>query len=271
MNSMKTTALAATLGVASLGLVATASAGTFTVDDSILDLTNDPIGPTEIDRMTGGYNELLTLREDNTFDATAYWNAGQFFLGGTGQSDRLSETGDNADVYYGLYATFNSSGTFDAEDGSFTGTSGEIEIWLDPYLDTTFAFADNSDAAAGLNLGNTGNDILVGYTDYLMVGEGSFEPGEEDIGSYALVFGDWVLTEDGGNYFTSPDPFFDIMRVTGQFDFIEGFDEAGGTYNVTGSADVRYREVPAPGVLALFGIGLLALGLAVRRRAPMAA
>jgi len=271
MNSMKTTALAATLGVASLGLVATASAGTFTVDDSILDLTNDPVGPTEIDRMTGGYNELLTLRGDDTFDATAYWNAGQFFLGGTEQADRLSSTGDDSDLFYGLYATFNSSGTFDEATGTFTGVTGEIELWLDPDLDTTFDFVNMGDAADGLDLGNTGDDILVGSTDYLIEGEGSFDDGALDIGSYALLFGDWVLTEDGGNYFTSPDPFFDILRISGQFDFIEGFDEEAGTYNVTGSADVRYREVPAPGVLALFGIGLLALGLAVRRRTPLAA
>lgn len=273
MTRLRATAIGAALAVASLGLGATAQAGVFTIDDSQLGLTDSPIGPVEADRITGGYDELLSIDGDGTFDAIAFVNIGQYFLGGSSVNNRLSGFGDDADMFYGLYGLFESSGTFDPVSGEFTGATGTISLYLDPDLDTSFGFA-GTDALDGFDLNGEGNDIFVGSSELLLRGSGSFEPGEGDIGSFELVFGEWALSDEGSMFFTAPVPFYTQVRITGQFDFIEGFDpgETRSTFDVVGSADLRAQgEVPAPGVLSLFGLGLLGLAFMARRRQSAAA
>nr|WP_255772012.1 MULTISPECIES: flocculation-associated PEP-CTERM protein PepA [Halorhodospira] len=289
INPAKT--LGSVLVVASIGVTGSVDAGAFTseswtIDDSRLGLTNDPVGEQQVDRLSGSYNELLTLRGDGSFEATAWWNAAQFRLAGSGVPDNLAESPDpRSDSRYGLYGTLESTGQFDPGNGAFLGETGRITLWLDPNLDTEFSFAnwdpssETGDAANGLDLSGTGEDIKIGSADVLKRGSGSFDPdaGEDDIGSFALLFGDWELTEDGQEYFVGPDPFWMDFRVSGQFDFIQSFiggldeldPEQSATFEVTGSADGRFGQttaIPEPGVLGLFGLGLLALGFVTRVR-----
>ena len=278
------TAVAAIFGVTALGLAGVAQAafipGTFTVDETQLGLGNNLEGDDggvpnsgyifEADGFGGNYNELLTVDTDGSFDATAWWRANVFTLDlATVNSNVTATSGDDEERAYGLYVIFDSSGTVGAD--GFTGDTGEIYFWLDPGRDTTFAFASN-DAADGVSVTPGTADILIGSSTFLREADGTFDAGQLDRGSFALLFDEFVLTAEGSQYFVDPEPFFELLRVSGQFDTV-GSDIVAGTerqsFTITNSSangQFGSMEIPEPGIISLFGIGLLGLGLASRRR-----
>ena len=284
MNRFRKTAVAAIFGIAALGLAGVAQAaflsGTFTIDETQLglgtELEGDAAGPEtgyifEADGFGGNYNELLTVDTDGSFDATAWWRANVFTDGKDTVNSNVTATSGNAERAYGLYVIFDSSGT--VGPAGFTGDTGEIYFWLDPGRDTTFAFTSN-DAADGVTVTPGTADILIGSSTFLRQAAGTFTPGQLDEGSFALLFDEFVLTAEGSQYFVDPEPFFELLRVTGQFDTSEDI-VAGPTrtsFEITNSsANGQFGvEIPTPGVIGLFGIGLVGLGLVARRRKPIA-
>ena len=276
------TAVAAIFGVAALGLAGVAQAAfvsqTFTVDETQLGLGNelegDAAGPEtgyifQADGFGGNYNELLTVDIDGSFDATAWWRANVFTDGLDTVDSNVRATSGNVERGYGLYVIFDSSGTL-GPDG-FTGDTGTIEFWLDPGRDTAFDFTSN-DAADGVTVTPGTTDILVGSSTFLREADGTFDAGQLDRGSFALLFDEFVLTAEGSQYFVDPEPFFELLRVSGQFDTV-GSDIVAGTerqsFTITNSSangQFGSMEIPEPGIISLFGIGLLGLGLASRRR-----
>ena len=274
------TAVAAIFGVTALGLAGVAQAAfvpqTFTVDETQLDLGGSLEGGGYIfdaDGFSGNYVELLTIDPDGSFDATAWWRAGTFVLGTDNPDTNVRVGGSGSpDTGYGLYVIFDSSGTV-TTDG-FTGDTGEISFYLDPLRDTTFDFS-STDAADGVTVGATSDDILIGSSTFLREAAGVFRPNTLAQGDFALLFDDFQLTADGSRYFVDPEPFFQLLRVSGQFGTTAG-DLVPGTervsFLITGSsADGQFGvEIPTPGVIGLFGIGLVGLGLVARRRKPIA-
>lgn len=291
MDRFQKTAVAAIFGVAALGLTGAAQAAfvpeTFTVDETQLDLGDDMvdddgnIGTTgyssiEADGFGGDYNELLTVAPNSNFDATAWWKADSFNLGGSTASSNVTSSLVSspaaAERGYGLYVIFDSSGIL-GTDG-FTGDTGDIEFWLDPDRDTTFAFGSN-DAADGVTVTAGSDDIKVGDSTFLRDAAGTFNPNSLDEGSFALLFDEFELTDEGSDYFVDPEPFFEWLRVTGQFDTSEEDIVAGEdrtSFEITNSsANGQFGvQIPTPGVIGLFGIGLVGLGLVARRRKPIA-
>ncbi len=226
--------------------------------------------------------------------ATAYLETttvAETFINGTGQqlqgygqintvNGNLSYAGANR-----LYFVFNNyiSDTFSSSNVSFTG--GVVNVYLLP----TFNLLDQSSAAnialissgtpyvtyQGHGLNGTpdtlkANGVLTGST-LSFSGEGLLDVtggqaavvaylNSNGIGDGAGGFTDAVITSSGNN------------AVLNQFDNTAGCntgEASAGQFCLAGSADVRgvtVRAVPEPGVLGLVGLGLLGMGISLRKR-----
>ncbi len=184
-----------------------------------------------------------------------------------------------------LYFVFDQyiSNNFTGSSTNFSG--GQVRVYLNP----SFNLLDQSSAAdlaliqsgtlyaifSGHGLNGTtdtlkANGTLTGST-LSFTGEGLLDVtgGQAAVQSYlnsngigdgAGGFADIVLTTSGNNAVLNP---FD--NTTG---CANGRAEAG-QYCIAGSADLRgltARAVPEPGVLGLVGLGLLGMGVSLRKR-----
>ena len=111
------------------------------------------------DKLNGGYEELLTINADFSFDTTAVATFGQIFADQGSPPAELSSLGCGFDPCYNLYAIFDSSGDFSG--GTFTGTSGEFNLYIDPEQDTGFVFGGTG-AVTATTTNNT-DDYLIAF------------------------------------------------------------------------------------------------------------
>lgn len=208
------------------------------------------------DKLNGGYNEILTINPDSSFNTQAYANIGQFF--GNDGADTIGSqlgSGIGAPNQYRMYALFSSAGTF--AGGTFTGTSGSFDLYIDADSNTTLGLG--ADGVSPITVGNNADDYRIAFTTSLTSAIGIVG----NPGAFDLFFSDFQLTADGMNYFTSPDPFYLLVNVDGDFD---NFNPVPGqSFNVVGDVSAVFA-VPEPGSLALVGLALAGLGLSARRR-----
>lgn len=219
------------------------------------------------DKITGNYVEVVTFGA-GTFDASIRWNAGQF-VADDGVNPVTTQLGSFGAAGYGLYGLFQGSGTFVTVAGvtTFTfGQGGSLNVWLDPSSNTTFG-APGSGAAAWTTA-NAADDIEVA-TGGVLSGTGTLNPLLPTCGTTGVIncgsFGtttSFALTAAGSQYFVSPNPFFDLAFESGQ---LNNFTPSG-TQTINGSLDVVFGKVPEPTSIALLGLGLVGMGIGMRRR-----
>ena len=224
----------------------------FTIDEGSVAGAND----VEVtgDKLNGGYTELLTINADFTFDTVAYGTMGQLFSNDGTVNVPTQMSCGIAPQCYNLYFLFEASGN--VAGNTFTGATGSFSLYIDPSQDSTFAFSGGGgDPVTVTDAANDDYLIATATTIESLIGLVG------DPGAFDFVWSDFTLTAAGELYFIDPDPFHVRIVVDGDFD---EFPIAPGDIRLTG--DVSAVFVPEPGTLAIFGLGMLGLGLARRRQ-----
>jgi hypothetical protein len=137
---------------------------------------------------------------------------------------------------------------------------------LDKFSGVT-GFALPSVGGQPIVLTNNSDDLLLASTSTFQFGSGHNFPGGAQAanGDFSLTFNDFSLTSDGEAYFVSPTPFYLQFTIDGNFgSFPLPGVGSSTTGPITGATNVTF--VPEPGMVGLFGIALLGLGLTRRRR-----
>jgi hypothetical protein len=215
----------------------------------------------------GSYAELLSLNPTSatagTFSASLSFEALYFDQvdSVTGKTNIVT-TQSGIGVNYGLLAIFNGSGTYSttASGTTFTLTPGG-SLTLDYDTGTKANFTQGATTYTFNANGDTLTTIATG------VGiNGSGTPA--NAGNLSGAFGQtttFALNSVGSQFFTAPSPFYPLSFQSGQLEAIQ-IPTTASTLLVTGSINANFRALPEPADLALVGLALLGLGLAVRRR-----
>jgi hypothetical protein len=250
-------AVTALLGLSGVAASAAPVYPDFTVNEGSVD--GAAANVITADKMNGGYNEIITLEAGVSptglvFSSAAYVDFGAFFKN-DGTSIAPSQISGFGDNNYGLYGIFYSQGVVTSPT-TFTGTSGEVRLFIDPNQDTVKTLVD----AETVTVSGDSDDYEIAFSLDLTSAIGN----SANPAAFNFVFSNFTLTDEGKLYFTAPsNPFYQFAIVNGDFDNIP---IAVGTTTLGGDVSAVFSKIPEPGSLALMGLGLAGLALTQRRR-----
>jgi hypothetical protein len=219
--------------------------------------------------ISGQYHEQITFTSATTFSVALNFTAQGFNYDDTNAalttSFNSAQTGLGAATGYGLLALFNGTGTYSTVGGVTTFNltpGGALSLTYDKGSNATFDAPVSPGASYTINSHGDLLTLLGGGN--AITGSGSENCSAPNLcGSFGQS-SSFALTAAGSSFFVSPVPFYSITLQSGQF---EGFPVAAGTtVTSSGSLNAVFGTVPEPTGVALVGIALLGLGLAVTRR-----
>jgi hypothetical protein len=239
--------LVTTLGAASTSATA-AVFSDFTVDEGSVPFAS-PI-TFVADKITGNYAEVISFNANGTFDASLKWQPGQF-VADDGTNPVTTQLGSFGTNGYALYALLQSSGTYTTGAGgtttfAYNPAANSLRLFVDPDQNTVLV-APASGSSPWTTSGNA-DDYAIAMGGFL-AGTGTLDPslftcsGGGGSGINCGSFGastSFTLTQAGGQYFTEPVPFNNLLFQSGQLNNFE----PTGTQTINGSADVVFGGAP---------------------------